>query len=44
MEKSIGDWGIGGRIGWVGQPLMNQLLLKATELFAEEGGSCTRVC
>ena len=20
MEESIGEWGIGGRIGWIGQP------------------------
>ena len=37
MEESIGEWGIRGRIGWIIQSSMNQLLLRATELLAEEG-------
>ena len=35
MEEIIGESGIGARIGWMGQPLTNQLLLRAKELFAE---------
>ena len=37
MEKSFGEWGIGGKIGWIGQTWTNQLLSRATELFAEKG-------
>ena len=37
VEENIGEWGIGGRIGRIGQALTNQLLLRATGLFAEEG-------
>ena len=35
MEESIGEWGVGGRIVWIGLALMFQLfLLRASEPFA----------
>ena len=38
MEESIGAWGVRGRIVWIGLALTYQLLLTASEVFAEEGG------
>ena len=43
MEESIGAWGVGGRIVWIGLALTYQLLLRASELFAEEGGKVQEV-
>ena len=43
MEESIGAWGVGGRIVWIGLALTYQLLLRASELFAEEGGKVHEV-
>ena len=37
MEEGIGEWGVGGRIVWVGLALTYQLLFRASELYAEEG-------
>ena len=36
LEEGIGEWGIWERPGWIGQRLTNQLLLRATGLFAEK--------
>ena len=38
MEEIVGECGVGGRIAWIGLALTSQLLLRASELFAEEGG------
>ena len=43
MEESIGAWGAGGKIVWIGLALTYQLLLRASELFAEEGGKVQQV-
>ena len=43
MEASIGAWGVGGRIVWIGLDLAYQLLPRASELFAEEGGKVHEV-
>ena len=37
MEENIGEWEKGGWIERIGWALTNQLLLRATELFADEG-------
>ena len=42
-EESISSWGVGGRIVWIGLALTNQLLLRASELFAEERGKVHEV-
>ena len=43
VEESIGEWGVGGRIVWIGLALTYQLLLRASDLFAEEGGKVHEV-
>ena len=44
MEESIGAWGVGGRIAWIGLALTYQLLLRTSELFADKGGKVHEVC
>ena len=44
MEESIvEEWGGWGRIAWIGSALSYQLLLRASELLAREGGGVYRV-
>ena len=39
MEKAAKEWGVGRRVAWIGLPLTYLLLLRASELFAEDSGS-----
>ena len=39
MEKAAKEWGVGGRVAWIALPLTYLLLLRASELFAEDDGS-----
>ena len=43
MKESIGAWGVWGRIVWIRLALTYPLLLRASELFAEEGGKVQEV-
>ena len=38
MEDTAGEWGVGGRIAWIGLALTYLLLLRASELYAEDSG------
>ena len=39
MEEAAKEWGMGGRVVWIGLALTYLLLLRASELFAEDDGS-----
>ena len=39
MEEAAKEWGMGGRVAWIGLALTYLLLLRASELFAEDDGS-----
>ena len=43
VEESIGEWEVGGRTVYNGLALTCQLLLMASELFAEDGGKVQQV-
>ena len=38
MERGSQEWGMGSRVMWIGLALTYRLLLRASELFAEENG------
>ena len=38
MEEVAESWGVGGRIAWIGFALTYLLLLRASELYAEDDG------
>ena len=38
MEEAAKEWGVGGRVAWIGLALAYLLLLRASELFAEDDG------
>ena len=38
MEEATKEWGVGARVAWIGLPLTYLLLLRASELFAEDDG------
>ena len=40
MEETIGEWGVGGTITWIGLALSYPLLLRAAEGFAGKEGGC----
>ena len=37
-EEVAKEWGVGGRVAWIGLALTYLLLLRASELFAEDDG------
>ena len=39
MEEAAKEWRVGGRVAWIGLDLTYLLLLRASELFAEDNGS-----
>ena len=48
MEREAKEWGVGGRVAWIGLALTYLILLRASGMFAEENGSvhavyCLRV-
>ena len=44
MEGEAKEWGMGGRIAWIGLALTYLILLRASEFFAEDDGSVHAVC
>ena len=38
MEEAAKEWGVGGRVAWIGLALTYVLLLRASELFVEDDG------
>ena len=38
MEEAAKEWGVGGRVAWIGLALTYLLLLRVSELFAEDDG------
>ena len=38
MEEAAKEWGVGGRMAWIGLTLAYLLLLRASEVFAEDDG------
>ena len=38
MEEAAKEWGVGGRVAWIGLALTYLLLLRASELFVEDDG------
>ena len=38
MKEAAKEWGVGGRVAWIGLALTYLLLLRASELFAEDDG------
>ena len=39
MEEAAKEWGVGGRVAWIGLASTYLPLLRASELFAEDDGS-----